>query len=299
MSSIYIISDIEGSSLCNSKADSQLFTPNRYLACKGLTMDINAVCSALFDAGVSRIRVKDFHRTGFNIIKRFLDKRIELDQGFCKGPIVGIGEASGFDYLMLIGLHAASGTEGFLPHTLTSQFSKLEINGKALTESELFCSSVSSTGMKPIFFSGCSVACAQAKEAINWLDTFNLDKPLKTSPRKTRIDLANAAVASFKKNRALDLAGRGKAKVFALEGPFKVKIEIRDGAEKAKALRSQWNLAGDGKEILFNANTHEELYWQLIRLAYFTPWIEKNIDLCLKLLRMLGKLELATTAVLS
>lgn len=299
MSSVYIISDIEGSSLCGSKGASQLFNGQRYVACKGLTQDINAVCSALFAAGVKRIGVKDFHRTGYNILPKFLDKRVELDQGYYEGPIVGIGAANGFDYVMMVGLHAASGTDGFLPHTLTSQFARLEVNGRALTEAELFCSSVSGVGMVPIYFSGCSEACRQAKNAIPWLETYSVDKPVAEglAPR-LRQGLAKGAVAAYLKAEEAKNKGLHEPKVFALEGPFEVLIELRDGEQRASKLRELWRVGGEGAKVYFKAETHQELYWQLIRLAYLKPWMEKNLGLCLGLMRGFGRLELALTSAI-
>lgn len=304
MSSVYIISDIEGSSLCGSKGASQLFKAERYGACKGLTQDINAICSALFAAGVGRIRVKDFHRTGYNILPRFLDKRVELDQGYYAGPIVGIGAAEGFDYLMMVGLHAASGTDGFLAHTLTSQFARLEVNGRVLTEAELFCSSVFGVGMVPIYFTGCSKACEQAQKAMPWLETFSMNKPvIEAQVLELRQGLARGAVAALTKAEEAKKRGVDGAKAFdgarafAMQGPFEVLIELRDGEQRAARLREQWGLGGDGAQVRFTAETHEELYWQLIRLAYLKPWVEKNLGVCLGLMRLFGRLELALTSI--
>ena len=69
------------------------------------------------------------------------------------------GDADG---LMMLGMHAASGTGGFLAHTLTSRLASLEVNGRPLAEIELFAASLAPHNIPVIFFSGCPVACAQA-----------------------------------------------------------------------------------------------------------------------------------------
>jgi hypothetical protein len=56
---------------------------------------------------------------------------------------------------MMIGMHAAAGTTGFLAHTLTSRLSSLTVNGRPMAEVELFSASLAPFGIPPLFFSGC------------------------------------------------------------------------------------------------------------------------------------------------
>ncbi len=65
---VLIISDIEGSSGCWSYSDSSLMTRGWRGACIGMTEDVGNVVAGLFDAGVQRVSVHDFHRTGYNIL---------------------------------------------------------------------------------------------------------------------------------------------------------------------------------------------------------------------------------------
>ena len=51
------------------------------------------------------------------------------------------------------GMHAASGTGGFLAHTLTSRIARLEVNGKPMAEIELFASALAPFEIRPIFCS--------------------------------------------------------------------------------------------------------------------------------------------------
>jgi D-amino peptidase len=45
----------------------------------------------LFDAGVKTVTVKDFHRTGFNLLPELMDPRVNVVQGYIKGPVPGMG----------------------------------------------------------------------------------------------------------------------------------------------------------------------------------------------------------------
>jgi D-amino peptidase len=173
---LLIVADIEGSSGCLSREASVLKTDAWALACRELSLDLGAVVSALFSAGAERILVKDFHRSGYNILRDFIDPRAELLLGYRNGSVPGMGSPRGFDAALFIGMHAASGTEGFLAHTMTSRIAKLEIEGKPVTELELFASALAVEGIRPLFFSACPIACAQAETALPGIQTWPIEK---------------------------------------------------------------------------------------------------------------------------
>jgi D-amino peptidase len=122
---VLIIADLEGSSGCWSYRASAFMTPEWAEACIGMTRDVNRVAAALLENGVEQVTVKDFHRTGFNLVPRLLDPRIHLLSGFSKGAVPGIGSPPDATAVLFLGMHAASGTTGFLPHTLTSRISSV------------------------------------------------------------------------------------------------------------------------------------------------------------------------------
>ena len=121
-------------------------------ACLEMTRDVQAVVQALFDSGVETIRIKDFHRTGYNLLPELIDSKSEIVHGYRTGPVPGIGEPGDVDAVMFLGMHAASGTDGFLAHTLTSRVALLEVNGEPLPEIQLFASSLAPWGLNRSFF---------------------------------------------------------------------------------------------------------------------------------------------------
>ena len=88
---ILILADLEGSSGCWSYTASSFLTDEWCQACLEMSRDVSMVVSALFEAGVKTIIIKDFHRTGYNLFPELIDSRATLISGYRRGPIPGIG----------------------------------------------------------------------------------------------------------------------------------------------------------------------------------------------------------------
>ncbi len=280
-SQVIIIADIEGSSGCPDYEASSFMTAKWALACLEMTRDVNAVASTLLDAGV-RVTIHDFHRTGYNLIGERIDPRAKLVQGYRQGPVPGLGHPGDAEAVMFIGLHAASGTSGFLAHTLTSRIARLAVNGRPLTEVELFAASLAPYGVRPLFFTGCPVACDQARAAIPGIATFAVHKPFTTDgpdAENWRQAMARAAINSLKTKAQPP---------FLPSGPFRAEVRFRDGTVAARQVQSRWDLGRNGNTILLEAETLANLYDDLIKIAYLTPWIQAFLPLGLFLYRLLG-----------
>ena len=99
---ILIIADIEGSSCCWSYRASSFMTKAWRHACDGMTQDVNQVVKGLFDSGVRHIMVKDFHRTGYNIIPELVDPRAQVISGYRLRPVPGIGDPQDAEAIIFI-----------------------------------------------------------------------------------------------------------------------------------------------------------------------------------------------------
>ena len=284
--SVLIISDIEGSSGCWSYSGSSFMTPEWYRACVEMTRDVSAVVAALFNAGTSSVSVQDFHRTGYNLLHELIDPRARVLSGFKRGPVPGIGDPGDAKAVMFLGMHAASGTKGFLAHTLTSRIERLEVNGKPMAEVELFAASLAPHRVRPIFFSGCPVACAQAKEAITEIDVYPIDKavdPHLFDSNSWRAGLARAAAKS------LDNAA---TEPYIPQGPFRAILTMRDGKDSARIIARRWGFNYNEAQIFLEARDIHGLYDDLIRLCYLTPLIEKIVPFVLLWYRVIGRIGL-------
>jgi D-aminopeptidase len=234
-----------------------------------MTQDVNAAVKALFTAGVKRVTIKDFHRTGYNLLREHLDQRAQLISGYKTGPVPGIGTPDSNAAALFLGMHAATGTPGFLAHTLTSAFTHLAVNHQAVTELALFAASLAPYDIWPAFFSGCPVACRQAAAAIPGISTFAIAKPAiqrSFDPVFWRRAMARGAVHAITRERRPP---------FSMKGPFHAVIRLKKPGAVTDAMALKWGLEIRGQEIHFDAETFAQLYGQLLRIAYLTPWREK------------------------
>ena len=284
---IFIIADIEGSSGCWSYRGSSFMTKDWARACLEMTRDVQAVVQAFFDNGVETIRIKDFHRTGYNLLPELIDSRSEILHGYCAGPVPGMGDPGDAEAVIFLGMHAASGTDGFLAHTLTSRVDLVEVNGDPLAEIQLFASTLAPWGLKPIFFSGCPVACKQAKARIHNISVFPIDKSVgqqQFDVATWRSGLQQAAVKALANNLTAP---------YEPEGPMRVVVKMRAGSIAARKIARRWGLDRRDDHIVIDAADIHDVYMHLIRICYLTPTLEKTLPLGLRIYNLWGRIGLA------
>ncbi|TAL31040.1 MAG: hypothetical protein EPN93_18630 [Spirochaetes bacterium] len=278
---ILIIADIEGSSGCRDYESSAFKTKKWAGACVEMSKDVNALVKALLDAGAEQIFVKDFHRTGFNLFPELIDPRARIIPGYINGMVPGIGDPPEVTGLMMTGMHASSGSGGFLAHTLTSRIERLTVNGTPMAEVELFSSALAPFNIRPIFFSGCPVACAEAQRAIKNITVHAIDKAgnNRFNSDAWRTQLAARGVESLMNDKTIPCL---------LTGPFSAKVVMRDGPMYAKKLAERWGFKYKGNTVFLEEKEIRDLYHNLIRLCYLTPFVEKILPLGLPLYNLYG-----------
>lgn len=284
---VLIVADIEGSSGCWDRQGARFMTPQWARACVAMTLDVAGVVDALFDAGVEQVTVKDFHRTGYNLLPEMIDAKAEVIHGYRRGPVPGLGDPGGAQAVIFLGMHAASGTDGFLAHTLTSRIAYLEVNGEPMAEIALFASALAPFGIKPIFFSGCPVACKQAAALIDNFSCHPIDKTAgdkRFDRAKWRAGLARSVVGSLENHRTVP---------YQPDGPLRARVTLRDGAAPARKIARRWKLERKKDQIILSAPDIQALYLELIRICYLTPLVEKTLPFCLTAYNLWGRLGLA------
>ncbi len=279
---ILIIADIEGSSGCGSYLASAFLTEEWAGACLAMSLDVDAVVRALFAAGVEQVTVKDFHRTGYNLLPEIIDPRAALVSGYLRASVPGLGDPGPAEALMMTGMHAASGTDGFLAHTFSSRIASLRVNGVLIPEAALFSASLAPYGIRPVFFSGCPAACRQASAAIPHIQTFAIDKSVPVHRFEVEAWREGLAVAAV---RSLSNRSAGPC---PMKGPFEAAVQMRKGTEAARRIGSRWGISAEGDTLRFQAPDFDRLYMTLIRICYLTPTVEKILPVGLFLFNLRG-----------
>lgn len=283
---ILIIADIEGSTGCSGYDASSFNTAKWYDACIDMSLDINEVVLRLFENGAEKIYVKDFHRTGFNLLPELIDKRANVIHGYRIGPVPGIGDIYDSEAVMFIGMHASSGSGGFLAHTLTSRYGHILVNGGRVSELELFASSLYRYQLFPVFFSGCRIACGEAENVIAGIGVYPVEKDEfgLTDKISSRKKLSIAAAES------LNNCG---VSPFTMLPPFNVELKMRDGSAAAVKIAERWGLDFKGDRVFFNSAGFDEFYDMLVKITYFTPVLVKIRSLALFLFNLFGRAGLS------
>jgi D-aminopeptidase len=286
----YIVADLEGSTGAWTKAHTLLGTPEWQEARVELTRDLNAAAAALFEGGVKGVVVKDFHRTGYNLIPAQMDRRVKLVSGYYTGPAIGYGKLHGADFALFVGLHAAGGNkEGFLAHTLTSRIAEILVNGKRTCESELFATVLSAFRVPLAFFSGCPAACREVKERMDWVVTCPIPKdPVVYRDRDKREEFIRQAREGLRKSILTIPAVEGLP-LFAMKPPFECRVVFQEEAEARKM--NAWGFPREGRVIRFHAGIFTEMYENLLKVAYFPRLAYTLRHLAIPLTRVMWRMQ--------
>lgn len=286
----YVVADLEGSTGAWTKAHTLLGTPEWQEARVELTKDINRVAQSLFEEGVKEVIVKDFHRTGFNLIPKYLDKRIKLVRGYYLGPAIGFGNLREGNFALFVGLHASGGNErGFLAHTLTSRIAQILINGQRVCEAELFATVLSIFKIPLAFFSGCPAACQEVTEKMPWVVTYPVPKdPLVYQDQKKKEEHITKLRAGLFQN-VKKITNPDKLPLFALRPPFECQVIFQEEEEAQR--RNPWGFMREGKIIKFQADQFLEMYQNLLKIAYFPKLAYQMRFLVLPLTRLIWRLQ--------
>jgi len=107
-------------------------------------------------AGATEILVKDAHSSGRNIIPAMLPSDVRLIRAWAGHPLCMVQELDeSFDAVMMIGYHAAAGSEAnSLAHTLSLDAAEIRINGHRASEYFIHSLASSLLNVPTVFVSG-------------------------------------------------------------------------------------------------------------------------------------------------
>lgn len=263
---IYIITDIEGISGVNGRADSignKII--NTDVACRLLTEEVNAVVEGLVEAGAGEIHVLDGHGGSNSIQIENLHPSADLIiSGGDLAPITYIN--SSYDAALQIGAHALMGTrDGTLHHTFNSHgVGNMWLNGKLIGEIGLIGLQCAYFGVPTILVSGDVAACHEAKKFFSEIETVDTKKGISRytvqnyNPVRVRQSLKECAKKA--------LLVKDSFSVKNIKGPYELKLQLMcpnmaDNYEKIGAERIAHST------ILFKSNDFIDVFAQRVGWA--------------------------------
>lgn len=166
------------------------------LAQEYLINDINAVVDGLFAGGTDEVHVVDAHGSGNpdpDVQTDKLDPRAK--QVFRDKPFrqyVDLTEPGVYDAIVVVGMHAKTGSNGFLAHTYTLGTDFI-VNGLSITETELVAYSWGRVDVPVIFASG-DDRLRQDLETMPWIEYVEVKQAdnAHTIKKLVPVDIAHA-----------------------------------------------------------------------------------------------------------
>ncbi|MFZ5570653.1 MAG: M55 family metallopeptidase [Thermodesulfobacteriota bacterium] len=225
---VAVFADIEGSFGIWRMRQCRMGTPEWQYGRACLTADVNQAVQGAFDGGAARVTVKDTHELGFNCLTRRLDPRAAYIGGHFISPTF-FGKLADYDLVLYVAIHAASGTPGaFFPHTHYGVFSAVRINGRAVSEMDVYGAYLGAYGLPIGFVSGDDIAVAQALIALPWAKSVVVDKQRAayTSGEQSIRYLADGR-RRIRQAAAAAVREAGGMKPLVLEGPLHFEAEFR------------------------------------------------------------------------
>lgn len=159
---LYVVADMEG--VAGVVSPIQVEGNSSYFEAARLqySREIKAVCEAAISSGIEEIYVNDFHGNGINLISEMLPREVMIIRG-------NFRPTSGYDLLdetfagmILLGVHARTGTAGgVIPHTYSNKLT-YEIFGQPVGEFDILALLAGEKKVPTILISGDSKAIEQA-----------------------------------------------------------------------------------------------------------------------------------------
>ena len=266
---VAVFADIEGSFGIWRMRQCRMGTPEWQYGRMCLTEDVNAVIQGAFDGGAHRVTVKDNHEVGFNLLLNKLDTRASYVGGHHTRPTF-FGNVSGYDLILFVAIHAASGTpNAFFPHTHYGVFSEVRINGKPVNEVELYGGYLGELGKSIGFFSGEDIAVEQASKSLPWAKSVVVDKHRNTyTAGKNSVRYLMTGRASLRDTAMQAVQDANSMQPFIIEGPVHFEVTFRN--ENLADHFNTWSFRQNGTLVEWDAGNMIEGFDKFNQLTFFS-----------------------------
>lgn len=223
---VLLIHDMEGLS---GQDDPRTFLsgypPQYELGRRLLTDDVNAVIEGLFEGGAGSVSVADGHGSGnpeADVFTDRLDRRAPMvTRSAPFDTYLDLATPGAFDAVVVVGMHAKSGSRGFASHTY-SIGSQILVNGRSITETELVGLLQGRVGAPVIFASGDDRLAADLA-TMPWIRYVTVKRA--TSASTAELFPVEEVHAQMRREAKAALQNLSSAKVMRTKGILRVSVK--------------------------------------------------------------------------
>ena len=222
-------------------------------------------------AGATEFVVSDSHGNGESLLIELFPKDVRVVRSWPRHGEMMSGLDASFGAAMFVGYHASTtNPQGVRAHTISSaHFTRVGLNGTAVTEAELNAAYAGALGVPVVFVSGDDVAVAEVTSRLGALDSVVTKKSLGFHSAET---LTPAEACDKIYDAALSaVSHRGQRKPFVVTSPVTLDISFKSytSAEIVSYLHSVQRT--DAHSIRFVGRDMEEVMDFIVFLDHYSP----------------------------
>jgi D-amino peptidase len=153
MKTALLIADLEGIGGVDDASMLVFGSPGHPEACARMTREVHAAITGLREAGYTRIKLSDAHRSGSgmpNVSSAELPDGVDV---FYTDDMYGGPLLDGIDAVACVGMHAAGGTQGFGAHTVEIH-TAWYAGERALSETDIAMALAAERGIPTLYSAG-------------------------------------------------------------------------------------------------------------------------------------------------
>ena len=133
--------------------------------------EANAAIEGAFAAGATELTLNDSHGQMYNLPPDLLDPRVRYVTGTKPYSMVEAARDAQFDVALFVGYHARAGDpRGVIGHTYTMRLTRVEVNGRPVTEAGVNGLYLGALGVPVAMVSGDDALAAELADWLPWAE---------------------------------------------------------------------------------------------------------------------------------
>ncbi|QHI69832.1 M55 family metallopeptidase [Tichowtungia aerotolerans] len=246
---VMIRSDVEGVTGVTTYTEAENSEFGRAM----LMNDLLACIDGLLAGGATEIVVYDEHTDGRNVDMAALPKEVSVIRGKPHYTPEWGGIDDSYDAMVIVGLHAKSGTPGaVLPHSYSRKNLDIRLNGRSFGEIGVEAAVAGDFGVPLWLITGDSAGMAEAESDIPGVRTVSVKKSFGENEAQCFSAVKTAEMIRTAAKEALE--NPPDVKPFKIEGPVKLQIDLAD-SDYTEKLKARYGSEFDGNTFCLDGPT--------------------------------------------